>query len=70
MKAISAGLFPSFLKQDDINAEKDYASFSIADTTDGDNNRSLLFSVKESVNQDPENQFIWGPSGALNGLHR
>ena len=34
MKAISAGLFPSFLKQDDINAEKDYASFSIADTTE------------------------------------
>ena len=68
MKAISAGLFPSFLKQDDINAEKDYASFSIIETTEGDNNRSLLFSVKESVNQDPY-QFIGGPTGALNGLH-
>ena len=41
MKAISAGLFPSFLKQDDINAEKDYASFTITEeTTEGDNNRS------------------------------
>ena len=69
MKAISAGLFPSFLKQDDINAEKDYASFSIIETTEGDNNRSLLFSVKESVNQDPYQFIVGGPTGALNGLH-
>ena len=29
MKAISAGLFPSFLKRDDINAEKEFAILTI-----------------------------------------
>ena len=63
--AISAGLFPYFLKQDDTHAEKDFAVFSI-------NPKSLLFhtyGIKMIGEPDSDFQSVSDIIGALNSLH-
>jgi len=59
MKAISSGLFQYFLKQNDVDAEKDYAVLSITDEG---------YKLKEAGKSGPEHQ-TYGIYGALNGLH-
>jgi len=77
MKAMSAGLFPLFLKQDDINAEKEFAILAItyrdivARDRVGPLNRTRTWRVKEVGKPDAESQPYRTPSApsALNGLH-
>lgn len=66
MKAISAGLFQYFLKQDDVNAEKDFAKFTIMYNSIEGVPRNF-FSVKESGETLEQ---MSGLIGALNGLHQ
>ena len=66
MKAVSAGLFQYFLKQDDIYAEKDFAKFTIMYSSIEGVPRHF-FVVKES---GETLERISGPVGALNGLHQ
>ena len=61
--AIAAGLFPLFRKQDDVNADKDYAILTIT-KVDGSNRR--LITVNEVPGPKEETEAI---VGALNGLH-
>ena len=63
MKAISAGLFPHFLKQDDIHAERDFAIMRIEDDPD---NRVKVKEVGKPIPEQRASSNI----GGLNGLHR
>ena len=62
--AISAGFFPLFLKQDDVNAEKEYATVLVHYEETIDN---MKYVVRESVNRDK----LYPDSlvGALNGIY-
>ena len=62
--AISAGFFPLFLKQDDVNAEKEYATVLVHYEESID---KMKYVVRESVNWDK----LYPDSlvGALNGIH-
>ena len=61
--AISNGLFPLFLKQDDVHAEKDLAIMTVSD--------DMQVIVHEIVNGNPGPTIgCGGIFGALNGLHR
>ncbi len=63
-KAISDGLFPLFLKQDDVHAEKDLAVMTVY--TD-----DMQVIVHEIVNGNPGPTIgCGGIFGAVNGLHR
>ncbi len=63
-KAISNGLFPQFLKQDDVYADMDLAIMTVH--TDG-----MEVMVTEIVNGNPRPTIgCGGIFGALNGLHR
>ena len=61
MKAISSGLFPHFLKPNDIDAEKEFAVF----------NGDKMHTLKEIGNpENPEEHSVYtGAIGALNGLY-
>ena len=69
-KAISAGLFPHFVKQDDINADKDYAVLITSYDPIGERAQIIIptTSVKLVGEQAPEKK-ARGLAGALNGLH-
>jgi len=59
MKAISSGLFPYFLRPNDVDADKDYAVLSITDEG---------YKLKEAGKSGPEHE-TYGIYGALNSLH-
>ena len=63
MKAMAAGLFPHFLKQDDVHAERDFAIMRIEDDPD---NRVKVKEVGKPIPEQRASSNI----GGLNGLHR
>lgn len=69
MKAISSGLFPIFVSQDDVNAEKDLAQATCA-CGDGDIEDIRYYVVENADRKTPAPTIIRPTSliGALNGL--
>ena len=68
MKAISSGLFQYFLKQNDIDAEKEFATFHISRLEAPGARPQSKYKLKEIGKPGPERN-TGGISGALNGLH-
>jgi len=69
MKAISSGLFQYFLKQNDIDAEKEFAVLRFFEEEVADRDRPLVrYNLKEVGKSGPEHTAA-GISAALSGLH-
>jgi len=69
MKAISSGLFQYFLKQNDIDAEKEFATFRIfREPPTPDAQLRYSYMLKEIGKSGPEHRTA-GIHAALNGLH-
>ena len=64
--AISSGLFPFFLKQDDAGSEKEYAILTIFSPNDDFRNRAIIIDEIATAGEKEEAACI---IGALNGLH-
>ena len=65
-KAISTGLFPLFLKQDDVNAEKEFATVSVAHELEDTDN--VYIGVHECNIDENEARRCDSLVGALNGI--
>jgi len=70
MKAVSSGLFPHFLKPNDINAEKEFATLRVARgaATPGDRRPIEGYKLEEVGKSGPMHD-TGGLVGALSGLH-
>ena len=69
MKAISSGLFPNFLKQNDIDAEKEFAKLCVSKVAGApDAPLMLRFMLKEIGKLGPDRR-VGGITTALNCLH-
>ena len=70
MKAISAGLFPNFLKQNDVDAEKEFATVRISKEAEAAPGAlpTHSYKIKEIGKPGPEHR-TGGVHAALNGLH-
>jgi len=68
MKAISSGLFKYFLKQNNIDAEKEFATVSCCKEAHQDATPRLRCTLKEVGKPGQEHETA-GLQGALNGLH-
>ena len=69
MKAISAGLFPNFLKQNDVDAEKEFATVRISKEAEAPGAPPThSYKIKEIGKPGPEHR-TGGVHAALNGLH-
>ena len=72
MKAITSGLFPHFLKPNDVDAEKEFATIRIskeASTTPGGGPSMISYIIKEVGKPSPGHSINGGLHIALNGLH-
>jgi len=67
MRAISSGLFPYFLKQNDVNAEKEFATVRISKEAVAGRDRPQKCTLKEVGKSGPEHKAVI--HGAMNCLH-
>ena len=67
MKAISSGLFPHFLKPNDVDAEKEFAVFNFSREIDGEPMHTLK-EIGNPENREEHRVYGWAV-GALNGLY-